>query len=95
MSADNWAICPKCKNDVKEIREAFTRKAEAAYGKVTEAQYKSLCDNATKEIKLEETLREDFQIYTNADGEFSVSYGCMCETCGLEFVYNFKQQISL
>lgn len=83
MSADNWGFCPKCKKDFKE--------SESNYGKVSEEEFLNSLNK--KPVKLEETLREDYRINVDADGEFEVIYNCKCDCCGFTFYYSHKEQI--
>ncbi len=84
MSADNWAECPKCKVELKKKRREL-------YGNVPESEYLAELDK----IKNQEvnTMREDYEVYTDASGSFIVSYSCFCEVCKFHFGYEYQQQI--
>lgn len=90
MSADNWAICPKCKDtaDTKAVESA--KLARESYGKVPVEEYQRMLDEADKlaDKGLDETLREDFAVGVKADGTFEVIYGCRCRACG--FTHSFR-----
>ena len=77
MSADNWGICPKCK-----------QKQESLYGKVSEEEYLK-----TLNKKNEYTLREDYEIYTDENGKFHIDYACSCSKCKFTFEYAFSKNI--
>lgn len=85
MSADNWAVCPKCLKDVDN-------KVKSLYGKVSEEEYGKLIEEK-QETEREQTLREDYEIWTNVDGRFMVKYSCSCSACGLKFEYNYSKLI--
>jgi hypothetical protein len=89
MSADNWTVCPVCfRNAVRKRSEAIVS-ARKSYGKVTAEKF--IDRLAAAEALAEEpeaSLREDYELGTNQDGEFSVSYACSCRECG--FQYQFK-----
>jgi hypothetical protein len=85
MSADNWGVCPQCEKNIRETRKSL-------YGQVTESEYLRLVD---KGKMLESTLREDYEIGIDQDGEFYVSYLGHCDMCGFEFSYEYKQQLEL
>lgn len=85
MSADNWGVCPKCKRKASQ-------EVESSYGKVSEEQYLELINKRVR-TNQEETLREDYEIRTDKDGVFSVSYGCGCSKCGFSYEYNFSLDV--
>ncbi len=93
MSADNWAICPVCKKNNDEANTNRIADAEAKYGKVSSFQYRESAKEAERSIVLEESLREDFGIGINEDGEFYVTYRGHCEVCGLDFKYNHAENV--
>lgn len=95
MSADRWAICPKCKKTLNEKRDSAIRKAKASYGKVPEEDYRAAMDAAGKPVSLEETFREDYEQGMDEDGTYSVSYGGYCKRCGFTHKYTFSQDVPL
>lgn len=52
MSADNWAVCPKCK-------ELNKKKLVESYGKISASEYRVLIETGNKD---EHTLRKDYEI---------------------------------
>ena len=83
MSADNWGRCPNCHKLAKQARIN-------AYGKVSEDEYLALVEaDENKEC----TLREDYGVYTDEDGIFTIGYRCGCEVCGFHFTYKYSQQV--
>lgn len=97
MSADNWAICPKCLSNHEEAVSKRQKDVEAAYGKVSSQEYLKLLKDAEdkKKPKNLDTLREDFGIGITEKGEFFVSYRGGCDRCGLEFSYSHEEEIDL
>lgn len=93
MSADNWAICPRCKHNAEVAKEKQIKKANNAYGKVEPEKYLALRTEAEKKLEIDTTLREDYRIGINSDGEFYVSYFGICSHCGFQFDYDHKQKI--
>jgi hypothetical protein len=85
MSADNWGICPKCKKLSKE-------RAKSLYGKASEDEY-LVYFLSEKSKGTKETLREDYEIYTDDDGEFSVGYDCSCDECGFSYHFQYKASV--
>ncbi len=88
MSANNYADCPRCIANAKVEQERLAKLAEEQYGKVSPSEYKKLLSESENMEYPNETLREDWEIKTDRDGEFSVYYGCTCEHCG--FSREFK-----
>lgn len=88
MSADRWSICPACKKKAEADKAAAHRKVADTYGKITPEEYQRMFRQADAPIKLEETLREDYEIGTHGDGdsEFKIDYRCSCD-CGFSFSY--------
>lgn len=85
MSADNWGICPKC------IR-VKNKRIEEAYGKVPKIEYERMLEEIKKpDVR---TLREDYEIYTDEDGFFSVSYYCQCSDCGFCHRFKYSEQLT-
>lgn len=89
MSADNWATCPKCKIRVEAESNKLKLDAGKAYGKVSPEEYLVLFETANKPVKLDDTLREDYEIGITSDGKFYASYGGACQ-CG--FSFSFKHE---
>lgn len=90
MSADNWAICPRCKVACDERNKAKLNAPGLNYGKVSQPEYDKLLKAATELEKPSETLREDYEIGMDKFGKFYVSYGCSCTECNFEF--SFKKE---
>lgn len=90
MSADNWAICPKCKKDDDEKWKIHEERLATSYGKMPVDEYMKL--RALKKEEPETTLREDYDIGLY-DGSFYVDYSAKCSCCDFEF--NFKKEINI
>lgn len=87
MSANNWCVCPKC----KEAED----KVGSSYGKVSEEEYLAALnqrEQAGEDLTL--TLREDYEIGVDVHGEFFVSYACRCSKCGFNFGYTYSKKLS-
>jgi hypothetical protein len=93
MSADNWGTCPKCKEKNDEANAKRISDAEEQYGKIPSDEYRELIKCAEKPIKLEETLREDYEMATDSDGLFWVNYSCRCDECGFEHKFHHSEQL--
>lgn len=84
MSADNWAVCPRCRDRARASREALFNEAAAAYGKVSADEYEALRARASEPIIAVETFREDYEFYGVEDGTITASYSGSCTVCHLE-----------
>jgi len=95
MSANNWAICPKCK--IKHEEDATKRLADAQekYGKIPAEEFIIILAEAKKVSILKESLREDYEIGVDKQGEFYVNYGCCCQTCRFIYEYRFNKKLLL
>lgn len=85
MSADNWAICPRCLDRAKAERAAKFEAARIAYGNVEPEEYERLRSEAQVEIDPEQfrTFREDYEFWGAEDGKVGASYKGRCQTCDL------------
>ncbi len=93
MSPTNWAVCPKCSNSAKLQLEEEKKKVEESYGKVSSQEYRKLEQERPKSVKLEPTLREDFDIGILVEGKFSVVYNARCDKCGLKHSFKHEEMI--
>lgn len=89
MSADNWAVCPRCVARAKKTEADQLAKVVATYGKIPVAEF----DAARATIKPVrqvdyETFREDYEIHGASGGVVTVDYSGHCSKCGLGL--NFK-----
>lgn len=96
MSADNWAICPRCKKQHEKSVEDRKKKVEKKYGKIPSNEYLELMKKSKEKLKLEvSTLREDYEIRVDVDGHFEIKYSCHCWVCKLEHVFNHTEQLEI
>lgn len=95
MSADNWAICPKCKKDKNNKIVSLRKEVEEKYGKLPLDEWESLkiANEKKMELELEYTLREDYQIGVNEEGEFAVDYSASCNVCDFRFFFEHSEEI--
>ena len=90
MSASNWAVCPNC---AKKFHDEQESKLEAAYGVLTKEDFALLVDEADQTI--EETFREDYEIYGAESGTIHVSYSGRCRDCGLALKFDHNHTLDL
>lgn len=95
MSANNWRVCPQCKKRAEHEKQKRLLAAEKQYGKVSSDEYLRLLDKANKVERLKESLREDWEIGTHDDGEFTIYYACHCQSCGFSHEFNHNLQMEM
>lgn len=95
MSADNWAICPKCLELEEDKQEALEEKISKSYGVVSPEEYMRLVEKSRNRPSLELTLREDYEIGILNTAEFYVRYKGQCPKCGFTYTYKSDQPIDL
>jgi len=90
MSADNWALCPKCKkNDITKLI-ARQRKVADSYGRIPADLYEADVIGLKNWPKLEHTLREDYEQGIDEDGEYTCSFRAACNVCHFSFTFSTK-----
>jgi len=90
MSADNWAICPRCKTRAEKEYNEKAAVAGAMYGNAPPKEYMTAIAQL-KPPRIEETLREYYELGIENDGVFCVSYRAVC-ACGFEFSYEHEEE---
>lgn len=94
MSANNWRECPQCKAADDKRRNEAIATARESYGVVSAEQYLRDIAEAEKPTLAEETLREDYELWIDATGEFYVSYRGSCDKCGLDFKFKHSEMVA-
>lgn len=95
MSADNWAVCPKCEIQALEEKEKLNQKTTEAYGKVSASEYLELVSESKNSSPRETTLRENYEIGIEGKLELSISYSCNCYVCGFSHSFRYTDPITL
>ncbi len=88
MSADNWAICPRCLHEAQAAATAERERVQALYGQVEleefEKQRAALSEPDDESFR---TFREDYEIYDAETGTVQIDYRGGCTRCGTSAVY--------
>jgi hypothetical protein len=93
VSADNWAKCPRCIHAARADLNEKQRQVDAAYGKVSVAEFDQARADLADGWKSFEgydayrTFREDYEIHGAEDGEVRVGYHGGCKECGLTLTF--------
>lgn len=95
MSADNWTICPLCEKERKEKKIKDIKNVEEGYGILTKEEYLEAIRCSENEEERTKTLREDYEISTDDDGLFSVSYTCHCAECRFTYSFSHKENLEV
>ena len=94
MSADNWAICPRCQSGQRVHVADLQRTADGAYGTVSVQEFdamRSAAEEAAK-VELKATFREDYEIGAYDDGMLYISYSGSCSVCGLSAEFKHEER---
>lgn len=97
MGADSWTICPKCLINAREANAGAQarrqEKLDAAYGKVSAAEYLKLLEApAPPEVEVEETFAEYLEAGLTKAGKFYIRYSGGCRKCKFKFDFAHEQQ---
>lgn len=95
MSADNWAICPKCEKDHRAAIVKLKLRAEQQYGQVSPEKYLELLRLSQNPLELKETLRENYCIQIDNKGIFYINYSCSCQECGFSHNFEHEEQLNI
>lgn len=94
MSADSYALCPRCSEAWHADVELKQQRVEQAYGNVPADEYMQLLREADAVKPLDYTLAEYVIIGVEGiAGAFVVAYRCACDKCGYEFKYKHEEKL--
>lgn len=94
MSANNWAICPRCMRRAYQNADRELSAVMASYGKVSVEEFNRTRDSV-KSVREEDyrTFREDYEIYGAEIGTVQVGYSGNCGVCDLTLNFNDEHPI--
>ena len=95
MSADNWAICPKCKKMALDKQYEQLVKIRKKYGEMSPDEYEAAIFATNTPIELDETLREDYEFHIDEEGLFSAEYSARCDRCGFKHSFKHSEEIKI
>jgi Fe-S cluster biogenesis protein NfuA len=95
MSANNWAVCPRCARTRASELADRAEKVRAMYGTESLEEFdRARTELATDQVKpLDATFRENYEIYGAESGVVHITYGGGCSVCGLSLT--FKHELAL
>lgn len=94
MSANNWAVCPRCLTEARKAEAAALAEVMDSYGKVPVHEF----DRARRALVTQpaddfRTFREDYDIDGATAGLVTVSYRGGCQQCGLALDFKHSHPI--
>lgn len=94
MSGDNYRDCPLCQHRAEMQRDADIEAVKATYGKVEEWEYRMKLNAAELPIDPETigTIREDYEVWIDDNGEFGMYFGARCSKCQTEFDFKVESR---
>ena len=90
MGADNWRTCPQCEKLSKDTRNAKIEKANKQYGKISVDEFRAAIAEAERPVKIEESLREDYEQGIDDHVTYCVSFRASCSACGFKFHFSHE-----
>lgn len=95
MSADNWAICPKCLHRARADLVVLAQRAADGYGVLPMAEFDALRAELDKGLDHEKyrTFREDYELHLDSVGDLNVSYVGSCSECGLKHEFQVVRDV--
>ena len=97
MSADNWAICPRCKVRRGDRFRALDVALTESYGQVPVEEFDRLRAERDREVGTEQerTFREDYEFWMDENGRFTATYSGGCRECGLGHKFEHVEHIDV
>jgi hypothetical protein len=86
VSADNFAVCPRCLGRAQQAHEEQTEQTQEAYGKVPAPEYEEMRRHDLESAPNPEnflTFREDYEFFGADMGLVVAHYKGECHVCGL------------
>jgi len=97
MSADNWAVCPRCSRRRDERLMEMDRALSDAYGTVPVEEFDRLRAERDEFANAQPayTFREDYEFWGADIAELNASYRGSCKECGLEHKFEHHEKFDL
>lgn len=84
MSADNWAVCPRCWARAKAKADDEAETVRSLYGTVPVEEFDELRAGLVRPDPEDyATFREDYEFYGADEGEVTAEYKGHCNVCDL------------
>ena len=92
MSATNWGECPACLRRAHEAKAKQQQETAEAYGKIPVEEYLLMRAESEKEVKIDDTLREDYCQGMTEAGKYYVHYRGECQNADCSFLHEFTHE---
>ncbi len=93
MSADSYAICPKCSTASAKLKADAVAAAELAYETKPAREWERLRKIADEIEEPHQTVREDYEIGLLDDGQFIITYEGSCRACDFHFKFDYDKPL--
>lgn len=93
MSADNWAVCPRCRKRHEAAHIVLCQQVADGYGVLTVDEFDALREKAAEGVNFQQEFREDYEFWLDMDGIVHVSYSGHCQACGFGIDFTDEHQI--
>lgn len=97
MSADNWAVCPRCEQHRQSQLKSERAAVASLYGTVPVEEFDA-ARTAFAAVEAEppaRTFREDYEFYGVEEGTLCISYRGGCNVCGLKFEHKSEHPLPI
>ncbi len=98
MSADNWAICPRCLATAIRVYDDKAAEIAASYGKVPVGEFdgaRAALGERPTEDTMKSTFREDYEQGMLITGRYYVGYSGSCSECNFRHSFKHEEQVPL
>jgi hypothetical protein len=92
MITDNWTTCPMCKKKSIDLLEKEDKKIRAAYGKVSQNEYRDMLAKSRIPADIAHNLRENWNIGIQEE-LFVIDYYASCTKCGWKFQFKWTEEV--
>ncbi len=83
MSADNWAVCPRCRQKELDRLGELSQQVSEGYGKLPLDEFDALRVKLAEGPDFKSTFREDYEFYGAEEGTIEYAYSGHCSDCSL------------
>ena len=97
MSADNWAVCPRCEQHRQSQLKSERAAVASLYGTVPVEEFNDRRDGlvALEAETPPHTFREDYEFYGVEEGTLHIVYSGGCKVCGLKFEHRSEHPLPI
>lgn len=95
MSADSYAVCPRCRNRLRQNAQSLAQQVITQYGVLPMAEWEALKEHADQAALdasegLLDTLKEYKTLELCDNGKLFIRYKAVCDEPGCEFKFDYE-----